>query len=106
MAIVYAYTSSSFAKISKEEQIKIEFTKNLEKTIRYHRASVPNFKFIHSIESGKAEKIEKVLIKQKYTKFNVGQTKGDGVYRYSCVACYWYDSVKFNKEISKENIES
>lgn len=32
--------------------------------------------------------------------YSVGQWKGNGEYRGTCVGCYWYDPIRFNKEVS------
>jgi len=33
--------------------------------------------------------------------YSVGRVKGNGIYRGSCVGCYWYDPLEFNKQISQ-----
>jgi len=33
--------------------------------------------------------------------YQVGQVKGNGEYRGTCIGCYWYDPKAFNWEVSK-----
>ena len=34
--------------------------------------------------------------------YSVGQVQGNGTYRGSCIGCYWYDPVSFNRIISRQ----